>query len=233
MWGEDWTIDQPRKASPVTVVSSSTSDTSQVITIFGTVNGYPDSQQITLNGTTPATATTNQKSFSSIERVSKSASTIGRVTVTTNSTQETIAVLPTGDTTAGIKYKKVQIYPAPDAIYKMNVIYYKEPYRLVNDNDIHELGPDFDELIILMATSKLDGEQSKKGVETFAALFGNELKILRRKNADKLDYLPRLGRPSQSFWNQRYGRGPHPWLAYQQFGSKFGPSGYYSGRRGF
>jgi len=225
MWGEDWVITQPRQSSVLSVSSSTVSDTG-TITIFGTVSGYPDSEIISYGAV-------GIKLFSSVERVVKSGPTIGRISVTSNAAAEIVAVLPAGDTTAGIKYQKVQLYPAPDQIYRINVVYYKEPFRLVNDNDIHELGQEFDECIILLATSKLQGEQSKKDVETFAALFANELRVLRRKNADKLDHLPRRGRPSQAF-NGRggfgSGHGPHPWLSYQQFGSKYGPSGWYSGR---
>lgn len=225
MWGEDWAIEQPRQASVVTVSSSSTADTLNV-TVFGTVNSYPDYEIIGVAGTA---ATNGLKSFSKIERVVKSASSAGRITLTTNSAQETVAVIPVGDTTGGVKYKKVQVYPAPNSVYKVNSVYYKEPYRLVNDSDIHELGADFDELIILLATSKLDGEQSKKDVETFASLFANELKVLRRKNADKLDYLPRRGRPSESFQKgSRHSRVTAN-LSYSQAGSKYGPAGWYSG----
>jgi len=229
MWGEDWVITQPRQPSSIATISSSAADTLSV-TVFGNVAGYPDFETINVVGNT---TTLGLKTFQSIERVVKSGSSVGRVTLTSNGGNETVAVLPVGDTTGGIKYQKLQMFPAPDQVYRINIVYYKEPYRLVNDTDIHELGQDFDELIILLATSKLQGEQSKKDVETFASLFGNELKVLRRKNADKLDHLPRRGRPSQAF-NRRsrfgLGWGPHPWLGYQQFGSKYGPSGWYSGR---
>jgi hypothetical protein len=230
MWGEDWTINQPRTAGVISAVSSSTSDNSQTVTIFGTVSGYPDSDTITLDGTT---SMSTAKLFTKVERVVKDRTTVGRITVSSDSAQTEIAVLPVGDTTAGIKYKKFQMYPSPDQIYKIKVLYYKEPYRLVGSNDVHELGQDFDELIILLATARMDAEQSKsKDLESFFTLYTNELTVLRRKNADKLDWLPNRGRPSQA-WNGRHGahgssHGPHQWLSYQQMGSKFGPSGHFA-----
>ena len=223
MWGEDWANAQPRQASIMTAVSSSTSDTTQTVTVFGTVSGFPDFEEISLNGTTEIPGS---KLFSNVERVVKNANTVGRITVTSNNGEETVATMPVGDTTSGIKYKKVRVYPSPDTIYKINVVYYKEPFRMVNDNDIHELGQDFDEAIILLATAKFQGEQSKRDIDKFAALYGNELSILRRKNADKLDWLPRRERPSQA-GRGRFGRGgPHPQASYSQWGSKFGPQAH-------
>ena len=224
MWGEDWTIIQPRQASVLSIASSDTGDTGTV-TIFGTVSGFPDSEDIALNG---STVVPGLKSFSAVERVSKAQSSMGRITITANTATDTIATIPVGDTTGGVKYKKIQVYPAPDAIYKLNVLYYKEPYRLVNDNDIHELGQDFDELIILLATSRMQGEQSKKDMEKFFTLYANELSILRRKNADKLDQFVTRDRPSQA---RGYGGGmqgrPHRFLNFNQVGSRFGPASYF------
>lgn len=215
MWGEDCVINQPRTASVITCTSTSASDTTPQVTIHGTVSGYPDSETVTLNGTTEVAST---KAFSYIDRISKDASTIGRVTVTANSAADSIAVIPAGDTANSQMYKKVQIFPSPDAIYQIKVMYYKEVQRLVNDDDIHELGQDFDEAIILLATAKLQGEESKKDVTTFFTMFQDELKILKRKNADKLDWLPRLQKPGQ-----RGSPAFHSQARYSQAGAKFGP----------
>ena len=222
MWGEDWAVEQPRQTSIISLVSSGTSDTGTV-TVFGNVSNLPDSETITINGTA---SSSGSKVFQSIERVVKGQSSIGRITLTANSGDDDIAILPVGDTTAGIKYKKVRVYPSPDAIYKINVVYYKEPFRMVNDSDVHELGQDFDESIILLATAKLQGEQSKKDLDKFFTLYKDELHILRKKNADKLDFFPTRERPGQRGLGNR--SGPHSRVSYNQFGSRFGPS-YYGG----
>jgi len=215
MWGEDCVINQPRTASVITIVSSSTADTSQQVTVFGTVSSYPDSETITLNGTSGVAGT---KSFSKIDRITKDASTTGRITCTANSAADSIAVIPTGDTANSQMYKKIQVFPSPDKAYEIKIMFYKEVQRLVNDDDIHELGQDFDEAIVLLATAKLQGEESKRDVTTFFTMFQDELKILKRKNADKLDWLPRLQKPgfrgTPSFHSQ---------ARYSQAGSKFGP----------
>lgn len=214
MWGEDMVIGQPLQASVVTIVSSSTSDTTGSITVFGTVSGYPDYETINLNGTT---SVAGSKSFSSIERVSKSGSTIGRITITSNTGNNTIAVLPVGDTTSGIMYKKVQLFPLPSEVIPINVQYYKDPFRLVNDEDIHELGQEFDEAIILLATSKMKYENNQSEGDKFYALYQDEIRSLRKNNVDKIDWFPKQGRPNT-------GRVAmvHPFLSYAQIGANYG-----------
>lgn len=221
MWAEDWVLEQPKTASVLRIASSASADTSVDVMIHGIVSGYPDFEKITTNSSDGTTAVSGSKSFTRVDRVTKDASTTGRITVDANSANTTIAVIPTGDSLGGLHYKHIQIYPPPDATYILNVWYYKDPARLVNDEDVHELGPDFDEVIILLATSKLQAEQSKADVDKFFALYNAELKILRRKNADKLDWLPRLHKPRQSSFNSpRVAR--H--LSFSQIGAKYGPS---------
>lgn len=71
MWGEDMVIEQPKAASVMRISSSSASDTSIALTVFGTVAGYPDYEIITTNGADGTTAVSGSKSFQSIERVVK------------------------------------------------------------------------------------------------------------------------------------------------------------------
>lgn len=221
MWGEDMAIRQPLEASAVTIASSSASDTNVSVTVFGTVSSYPDYEVITTDAADGTTSVSGSKSFTSIERVVKDASTVGRITATTNSGNVTVAVLPVGDTTAGILYRKVQLWPLPDSIIPVNVWYYKDPYRLVNDNDVHELGQDFDEAIILLAVAKLKYEQDQlKGGDKFMDLYRDEIRNLKRTNIDKIDWFPTMRRPGASTAG-----GPHPFLSYRQVGSHFGPAG--------
>lgn len=220
MWGEDMVIEQPLQASVMRIASSSSADTSIQVTVFGVVSGYPDYETITTNASDGTTAASGSKSFTSIERVIKSASTTGRITVDCNSANTTVAVLPVGDTTGGIMYRKVQLWPLPDAVDDIYVQYYKDPYRLVNDNDVHEMGQDFDEAIILLATSKLKYEQDQAEGDKFLLLYKDEVKNLKKTNADKIDWLPTLQRD-----NSMSNRGGliHNQLGYNQLGGNYGP----------
>jgi hypothetical protein len=211
MWGVDMVIEQVKTPSIVSVVSSSSSDSTQIITIYGTVSGYPDKESITCTGLTTANGT---KSFSSIERIVKSTTSLGRITVTANSGNTTLAVFPTGDTMDGIQYRKVQIWPLPDSILPINVYYYKDVYLLENDGDIHELGVQFDEAIILLATARIQLETGQQEGGNFAQLYGDEIKILKRTNVDKMDYVNILTRGGRN----RVDPLIHPTLTYRQAG---------------
>jgi hypothetical protein len=221
MWGDNWVIQQPFAPSVVTIVSSSASDTAVVVTVTGDVAGYPDTETITCNG---LTSTSGSKVFQNIERVSKNVTSVGRITVSTNSTNCTVAVLPTGLTTSGMQYRKIQLWPLPSDVFNINVQYYKEPYRLVNDGDIHELGMEFDEAIILLACAKIKYQENQKEANNFFSLYKDELAVLRRYNMDRnLDWRPILKRPSQrrgrrGFLNKN--------IVWDQLGGNYGPQQY-------
>ena len=223
MWGQDMIITQPVQASVMRVASSSSSDTSIPITIFGIVSGYPDYEIITTNSSDGTTAVSGLKLFTSVERVSKGATSVGRITVDANSAADTVAVIPVGDTTAGILYSKVQLWPLPDGVYPINVYDYKDPWRLVNDNDVHEMGQEFDEAIILLSVAKIKYESSMNDDgDKFFGLYTDEIKTLRRNNMDKIDWLETLKRPQDSRRSNRLtnnGRG----LLYAQLGPNYGP----------
>lgn len=221
MWGTDMILKQLTKPSVVTVSSSSTSDINIPITVMGYVSGYPDFEVITTNASDGTTTVDGSKSFQSVERISKGAATVGRITATGNSTIDTLAVMPTGDTTAGIQYKKIQLYALPLYAQPIHVQYYKDPYRLVNDNDVHELGQEFDEAIILLATAKLKAEQNLQAeADRFMILYTNELSTLVKNNCDKIDFFPALKRPKNTSSDMLVSSN----LLFRQAGPYFGPS---------
>ena len=220
MWGEDMVIDQLLEPSTISISSSDTNDTSIEIMVYGMVEGYPDYETITTNSTDGTTASAGSKSFQSIERVVKTASTAGRITATGNSGNTTVAVMPVGDTTAGIIYRKMQLWPLPSTQFDIQVQYYKDPYRLVNDNDVHEFGQDFDEAIILLSVAKLKGESEiDKGAKNFFAMYKDEINNVKRTNTDKIDWFPSLKRPRGSSLSTN---SVHPHLSYMQVGSQYG-----------
>lgn len=218
MWGVNMVIEQIKTPSVITVASSSDSDTSQVITIYGNVSGYPDQESITVTGTTSASGS---KSFQSVERVVRVATTasVGRITVTANSGNTTLAVFPVGNSTEGIQYRKIQLFPFPTRVFPLNIYYYKDVYGLFNDNDVHELGEQFDEAIILLSSSKLQLETGQQEGTNFATLYSDEVKNLRKTNVDKMDYLAILNRGSR----KRLDPLIHPNLSYAQIGGYYGP----------
>lgn len=222
-WTNDMIKTQPTAASVVSISSSSASDVSISCTVFGIVSGYPDYEIITTDASDGTTASAGSKQFTSIDRIVKTSSTVGRITATSNAAAVTLAVLPVGDTTAGIIYRKVKLYPQASSAFTMNVYYYKDIYRLVNDGDVHELGHHFDEALILLATSKINYETNKDEGDKFFGLYKDEVRVLKKTNIDKIDWFTKLKKPYQ-----RGNISPliHPHLSYLNAGSNFGPRTY-------
>jgi hypothetical protein len=220
MWGSDMALTQVRQPSIISVSSSESGDTSKQITVFGTVSGYPDYEIINTNASDGTTVANGTKIFSSVERIVKYTTTAGRITCTANSAGDTVAVLPVGDTTAGPLYRKIQLYPLPNKVFPIHLQYYKDPYRLVNDGDVHELGDEFDEAIILLATGKIKAEANLAEGDKFFALWQDEIRSLKRTNVDKFDWFPTLRRPRQASSDALAA----PNLLYRQAGASFGPS---------
>jgi hypothetical protein len=198
MWGMGATIEQLKAPSVIRISSSSSSDTNIATTVFGVVNGYPDYEIITTNSTNGTTAVDGTKSFSSVERFVCNQNRIGRITATANSANTTVGVLPVGNTTTGPYYSKVQLYPLPTAAFPVSVMYYKMPYKLVNDGDVPELGEEFSEAIILLSVAKLNAEQNKKEDADFFKFYQDEITTLKSTNCDKVDWAPHLMRPGDS-----------------------------------
>jgi hypothetical protein len=220
-WGMNSIIDQPLEASVLSISSSSTTDTSISVTVFGTVSGFPDFETVATNSSDGTTAVSTTKSFSDVERITKAGATTGRITVTANSGNATIGILPVGDTTGMVEYLKIGLFPYPTRVFPINVLYYKDPWRLVNDGDIHELGHQFDEAIILMSTAKLNFEQNKKEGNRFLALYVDEVKNLKKHNVDKIaNWMPSLRRVAHRNRGSQTGS---RFLNFGQLGGQFGP----------
>lgn len=220
MWGMDSTLEQLKQASVITISSSSSSDTSISVTVFGIVSGYPDYEIITTDSSNGTTTVAGTKSFSSVERISKNQTSLGRITCTANSANTTVSVLPVGATTTGPYYTKIQLHPLPTTAFPINCMYYKLPYQLVNDGDVSELGEEFSEAIILLATCKLKSEQNMKEDVDFFKLYQDEIVSLKSTNTDKIDWSPVLQRPGHGSGSSYTGG-----LRYVQVGSAgtYGP----------
>lgn len=221
MWGVDSCLEQVKAPSIMTISSSSTSDTNISITVFGIVSGYPDYEIITTNSSDGTITVSGVKSFSSVERIVKNQNTIGRIAVTSNTAHVTVGILPVGSTTTGPMYTKIQVYPLPNSIFPINVFYYKLPYKLVNDGDVAEIGEDFSEAIILLASAKMKAEQNQTAdAQNFMNLYQDEIKSLKQTNIDKIDWKKELREPGDGDNDQFTGG-----LRYAQIGG----SGQYGG----
>jgi hypothetical protein len=217
MWGENSAMAQPTTATPLTITLSSTTDAAVEVTIAGKVAGYPRYEKVVVStGTTSNTA----YEFESVEMTSKDSNTAGTITITGSRSGYTVAVLPAGDTTANIKYSKVQIYPLPNRVFPINVFYYKDTYKMVNDDDIHELGENFNEAIILLSVAKFKYQDSQAEGDKWKDMYDDEIASLKKTNVDKIDWLPILERPNQGRTDPFVTKG----LLYRQAGGSYGPA---------
>ena len=220
MWGENRTIKDILSPTSLGVFSSDSGDTTNDVTIFGISEGYPESETIRLNGATLVTGTTI---FSSVDRVTKNSDTDGRISITASGNTSTVySVIPKGNVTDSIQYKKIQVYPLPNRAFDIHVQYYKEPYKLVNDGDIHELGQEFDEAIILLSVAKITAETHQTEAAGFLALYADEIRSLKKTNVDKIDYFPTL---RSNYWDNH--NMVTPGISYSQFGPNYGRSSRY------
>ena len=216
MWGEEMVKTQVPTATPLMVVSSSASDNTQQVTVHGKVGGNLSFETVTLGGTT---ATKTVLEFESVERVSKNSSTTGYISITSSRGSYDVMTLPMGDTTASVKYSKINIFALPTRAFNINVHYYKDPYRLVNDGDIHEMGQEFDEAIIMLSVAKVKFQDSQAEGDRWVQLYQDEIKNLMKNNVDKIDWTPILKRPSQDRTDPFVVKN----LLYRQVGPSYGP----------
>ena len=216
MWGENSAKVPLPTASPLIVTLGSTTDIGVEVTITGTVSGYPRTEQVSWN----ATAITNTAyEFESIETISKNSNTHATISIVSSRGNYTIATLPSGDSTDIVKYSKVQVYPLPNRSFPINVFYYIDPYKMVNDDDVHLLGENFNEAIILLSVAKFKYQDSQEEGDRWFNLYEDEIKNLKKTNVDKIDWLPILERPNQGRTDPYVTQN----LTFSQVGGYYGP----------
>ena len=220
LWGMDAAISQPRAASVMRIASSTSADKNLDVVIRGIVSDFPDLERIKTNGSDGTTAVSGSKSFTRVDEIFLEGAHTGRLTVDADSAATTVATIPVG--TAGtFPYQKIQLYPIPNEAIVHNILYYKKPRMLVEDDEVHELGGDFDEAIILLATARaLGAERQNLEHDRMMDDYNSELRSLRRRNADNLDYIIQ-----QMLRGSRVRRGDFlaPGVLFRQLGSNFGP----------
>jgi hypothetical protein len=139
---------QPTSASTLSIVSSNSSDTSQVIRLkYIDSNDIEQDESVTLNGTTSVPSVGSPKSIRSI---SKSATTTGSITITSNGGSVTVAILAPAD--IDYKVKAIRFHEIPSSVLTLSVPYHIEPYPLMNDYDVPVI--DCADIIELGATAK-------------------------------------------------------------------------------
>ena len=128
---QDLVRNQPSSASTISIVSSSASDVSQSIRIKGTdANDVEVEESVTITGLSAAVST---NSYKSIRSVSKSASTVGRITGTSNSGAVTNFIMAPDN--LDYKVLKLRLHYTPSNALTLNVPYHIKPTPMSNDSD--------------------------------------------------------------------------------------------------
>ena len=221
MWGEDNAIIPLTTSTFLSIESSVASDTLTNVTLFGNINGYPGSETITTSASNGTFALTTTNLFDTFNRAAVSSTTNGHIIVRTGSETgaQIVSVIPQGNAKSVMR-RRIQLYPLPTTVFPINVYYYKDPLPLVDEGDVHDMGEDFDEAVILLATAKIKYQDDQKEGDRFISLYQEELRSLRKTNLDEVDWFPTLQRPRGS--GDAFVR---PNLSFKQVGPFYGPSG--------
>lgn len=143
---------QPAASGVVTVVSSSSADTTQTVYIRGLdANGVETDESITLTGESEASGST---SFSRILGISKSSATTGNVTVTRDTT--TLSVLAPDALES--RFKIMRLVSIPSGVVTIEINYVQKNLPMVNDYDY----PIIDCGDILEAGATADAQRYKR-----------------------------------------------------------------------
>ncbi len=194
IWEEEGVSTRLAEADTITIKSSSTSDGSSfTVSIVGyDSNGILQSEVITLNGTTAATATT-PKTFVANRplRISKSGKTTGDITVMETSGLTTLVVL--GAEERSPRFKVIGLYPIPTSALTLYLEYFTRIRLLENDADV----PDIDEkwiwVVRLGVMAKVYQYQGKEGLlNSTMAMYSAGIRSMIRADMQEPDYIPHL-----------------------------------------
>jgi hypothetical protein len=155
LWGRTAVQNQPAAASVVTIVSSSAADSgaSKAITIRGVASGAVTSETINPDGTTPAVGST---SFSKILGVTKAAAWTGTLTVSAGAVT-CLTLLPNE---YGRSYQQLFLLGSPSTADEIEYRFYRLPKPLTNPNEITDLPPGHEQLLVwdaLLLLAAYDG----------------------------------------------------------------------------
>ena len=193
LWEQEGVSTRLAVADTIDIVSGSTSDTAQTVSIVGyDANDVIKSEVLTLNGTTTVAGTITFAANRPL-RVSKSASTAGDITVTENSGGTTLVILGSEDRSP--RFKVIGFYPIPGSGITISLEYFTRIRRLVNEADV----PDIDEKWIWVvragALAKIFQYQNKS--EDFVLqqnIYQEGVRSMVKEDMVEMDYIPKLAR---------------------------------------
>ena len=173
------------------VISSSASDTTQTVRIVGKdSNGLIRTESLTLTGTTVVAGAITYNS-GDVLRVSKSADTVGIITVRKATLDVTLVQL--GPTETSVRFKIMSFYPIPSAVITISIEYYTHIRRLEGNDDVPDLAEKWMWVVRLGAMAKVYQYQNKETLfNTTQALYASGVRAMVREDLQNIDYIPVL-----------------------------------------
>ena len=192
LWEEEGVSTRLSTDDKIKAVSDSASDTSSfTVRVIGySTTGYLQSETITLNGTTEVSGALTYDAGREI-KVSKSAATTGKITITEYTAGTTLVILAPEERTA--RFKIISLYPIPSSAITIYLEYYTRLRLLTNDADV----PDIDEkwiwVIVKGTEAKVYQYQNKESLfNTNQALYANGVRSMVKSDLCNVDYIPYL-----------------------------------------
>ena len=163
---------QPTSASVVQVASTSALDTTQKVLIKGMINEqYVDYEELSLAGIGVVSST---KFFSSIVAVTKSAETVGSVTISTSSA--TVGVMAPSEKV--FRTRILRLYPAPDAEYDITIKHFAVPAHLQSEYEDTEIPIRWDYVVDQFAFAFALQSKGQEQMSEFQTQFNVATKFL-------------------------------------------------------
>ena len=191
LWEETGFSTQNTSAEKVTVVSSSTSDTSKVVIVGReSTNNLVVAEEITLNGTT-AVSSTNTYAIGGLLNCSKAAATVGTITIKGATSSTTFSLISPEEIAP--RFKRLSLFPIPSSAITMYLEYYERIRLLVNDGDVPQLDHKWNWVLREGALAKSwEYKQNDAAAQQHLQVYLRGLELMRRQDQVNLDYVPVL-----------------------------------------
>lgn len=192
LWEETGFSTQTTQAEKLTVVSSSTADTTQTVVIVGreSTNNLQVSEVITLTGTS-SVASANTYAIGGLLRISKSAQTSGTITIAGQTSATTFSRISPEERAP--RFKRIGLYPIPSSVLTIYLEYYERLRLLVNDADVPQMDHKWIWVLREGTLAKMWGyKQNEAAAAQSLILYQRGLKSMQQQDEQNLDFIPVL-----------------------------------------
>ena len=194
LWEEEGVSVRLSTDDKVKVVSS-TADTAKISIVGYSTEGFLQSEELTLNGTTEVDGSLTYDT-GRVLKISKSAATAGKITVTEYTAGTTLVVLGMEERTA--RFKMMGLYPIPSSAITIYLEYYTRFRRLVNDTDVPDIDEKWIYVIRLGAIAKVREYQDKPEKTEAQAIYAAAVRGMVKADMQNIDYIPHLRNHNQT-----------------------------------